>query len=609
MAAVPPLALSHIPDDVTRTVSVISSNRARSVLEAQRIMALYSGNFYREILPALYDASIVDQPRFLALMESKAAETMLTTRELLELAIAWGITPSATEFWKRYKSREDLVGCLQRKKAEQELLARSEEHQPLAAAAMPVAVDKNARRAPRASQSRRRSSVAMTLQAVVGNIFRTPLSGGDIFGTQGDYEDSIVYRARRLCADDESLIATKAKLQGMSAYASFARTRVRNRGSSGDTEQDEDEDWTGLDDSPSIPDSPLRTSVAEGKAKSPQHASALPGAQPLPSLELGTAADSSDASRTTAAESLTDPATSERRSPAVRFPIDLAPPSTQVQQSSTAAAPVAPIPLRRAGSSRSLARAASRRNVNKQKDAAALDINGPVMDMDDFIARHSREDTDDWTTSGLGTPTIDPIRSLMTPRGPRADSATSFDAVTAHGDAMPTASMSDSELLLHKMSKLDLYFRPVCDRDRMVVVIPTGGGSRSPRRPGSRPASRPGTSLTPLVDHIVDSPRSMPATSREEGRGRPSRDTAQPTSAARPPSAASTPGFEPLAMRHRVGGRAGNMARTVSDRLRADLPTLDFKLSATPASDDGGVTFPSSPRGHLAVAGMSSLHA
>lgn len=38
------------------------------LLDSRSCSAMYSGDFYRQILPVMYDASIIDQERFLALM-------------------------------------------------------------------------------------------------------------------------------------------------------------------------------------------------------------------------------------------------------------------------------------------------------------------------------------------------------------------------------------------------------------------------------------------------------------------------------------------------------------------------------------------------------------
>lgn len=43
-------------------------------------------------------------------------ETKVTTKELLRLAVTWGVTKSPSEFWQTHRSRSELIEGLQRAK-------------------------------------------------------------------------------------------------------------------------------------------------------------------------------------------------------------------------------------------------------------------------------------------------------------------------------------------------------------------------------------------------------------------------------------------------------------------------------------------------------------
>ena len=48
----------------------------------------------------------------------------MTTKELLDLAVVWGITTSPAAFWKTHRNRDDLLACLQTRKLDMELEAK-----------------------------------------------------------------------------------------------------------------------------------------------------------------------------------------------------------------------------------------------------------------------------------------------------------------------------------------------------------------------------------------------------------------------------------------------------------------------------------------------------
>jgi len=108
----------------------------------------------------------------------------MSTRELLELAVHWGITTSAVEFWKRHKSRNELVKLLQRKKESIEMHAKLQEAAPVMAAAAAAAAEAQERKvaASRVVPSRRRRSLV-----TLGELFPGRDVVGDLFGTKGTY--------------------------------------------------------------------------------------------------------------------------------------------------------------------------------------------------------------------------------------------------------------------------------------------------------------------------------------------------------------------------------------------------------------------------------------
>jgi hypothetical protein len=113
---------------------------------------------------------------------ARETDSALSTRELLELAIHWGITTSAVEFWKRHKSRDELVKLLQRKKESIEMQAKLQEAAPVMAAAAAAAAEAQERKvaASRVTPARRRRSLVS-----LGELFPGKDVVGDLFGTKG----------------------------------------------------------------------------------------------------------------------------------------------------------------------------------------------------------------------------------------------------------------------------------------------------------------------------------------------------------------------------------------------------------------------------------------
>lgn len=98
------------------------------------------------------------------------------------MAISWGITPTASEFWKRHKSREELIRALQQKKADMEMQAKLAEQQLVTS---PSDAERAARKAERSLGSagrRRRNSLV-----VLGELYTGKDILGDIFGSKGAF--------------------------------------------------------------------------------------------------------------------------------------------------------------------------------------------------------------------------------------------------------------------------------------------------------------------------------------------------------------------------------------------------------------------------------------
>jgi hypothetical protein len=67
--------------------------------------------FFTQLLEDLVEHGIVGSDKYESLRYATPViiEERLSTRELMRQAVAWGITPSAAEFWRTHKSRQDLI--------------------------------------------------------------------------------------------------------------------------------------------------------------------------------------------------------------------------------------------------------------------------------------------------------------------------------------------------------------------------------------------------------------------------------------------------------------------------------------------------------------------
>ena len=94
--------------------------RKAAIEETRKHAAMFNGHFFRQILPYMEELKVLPKHKVDSLMDKPehVVERSLSTRELLQLAIGWGITESAAEFWRDHKTKEQLIMILRSKKAE-----------------------------------------------------------------------------------------------------------------------------------------------------------------------------------------------------------------------------------------------------------------------------------------------------------------------------------------------------------------------------------------------------------------------------------------------------------------------------------------------------------
>lgn len=90
--------------------------------DTRKHSAMYNGRFFGQLLPYMEELKVLSKRKVDSLLDQPehVVERSLSTRELLQLAIKWGITESAAEFWQRHKTKDQLVHQLRLRKAEME---------------------------------------------------------------------------------------------------------------------------------------------------------------------------------------------------------------------------------------------------------------------------------------------------------------------------------------------------------------------------------------------------------------------------------------------------------------------------------------------------------
>jgi len=188
-------------------------------------------------------------------------------------------------------------------------------------------------------------------------------------------------------------------------------------------------------------------------------------------------------------------------------------------------------------------------------------------------------------------------------RGGEARERHSSEATSSVVDDRMAAAVpaSPADLLPNRLSKLDLYFRPMRQDDRIVMRLSSAdaytGGSPS-RPPSSSPDGR-NDALDGLIASTVLTPPAAAFPSPQLRLGTAAstaRYSVSPSPGAAGSSSAGSPGGSPgitdvetmLDVRHRLGGRAGKLARVMSSKLRGQLSTAGLHLINEPESPSAG---------------------
>lgn len=105
------------------------SQRKASIEASRRHGAMFNGQFFRQLLPYMEEFKVLSKRKVDSLMgkPEHVVERSLSTRELLELAIKWGITESPAAFWRDHKTKQQLVQRLREAKAELEYVPPEQE--------------------------------------------------------------------------------------------------------------------------------------------------------------------------------------------------------------------------------------------------------------------------------------------------------------------------------------------------------------------------------------------------------------------------------------------------------------------------------------------------
>ena len=95
--------------------------------------AMYKGDFFRSLLGYMEEAKVLPKRRADSLygQPESVLERSLSTRELMALAIRWGITTSAAQFWQQHKTKDALIRRLRLCKAELEYEPPEHEEGPM----------------------------------------------------------------------------------------------------------------------------------------------------------------------------------------------------------------------------------------------------------------------------------------------------------------------------------------------------------------------------------------------------------------------------------------------------------------------------------------------
>ena len=105
---------SAIAGDVATEVGRIARSRRRSHVESTKAASLFTGSCYRDLPAMMLERRVISCKRHdeLVLLGTDELSVKISSSEILELAVALGVTPSASAFWQRHKSIEDALSLI-----------------------------------------------------------------------------------------------------------------------------------------------------------------------------------------------------------------------------------------------------------------------------------------------------------------------------------------------------------------------------------------------------------------------------------------------------------------------------------------------------------------
>jgi hypothetical protein len=177
---------------------IVRERLAQQEEERRRSLVNANGEPYKDLLPDMLDAGVFDRQKYAKLKgeSERNLARIIRNRDLMELAIKWGVVESAAQFWARHKTQEDLLRRVREEKADR--ILRDEETGRMQYEQLVAEEELQARRAdsrlsPEDKYRARSSSLAMMKDKI-----NLPEYKGDMFGTRGEYMHGILYASRRM---------------------------------------------------------------------------------------------------------------------------------------------------------------------------------------------------------------------------------------------------------------------------------------------------------------------------------------------------------------------------------------------------------------------------
>lgn len=171
--------------------------RKMNIENARLLSGMYANDFFKKLLPYMESMKVVSKKKVDQLMDQseEIVQRSLSTQELMALAIKWDITTSAAAFWRKNKTRDDLIHALRMKKAQLEYEPPETEDGPVelkdgfGASSVGLLDGGDAEEA--IARARRRS-VAKLASVVNARGYK-----GDLFSQRGEYSQGLLYSMRR----------------------------------------------------------------------------------------------------------------------------------------------------------------------------------------------------------------------------------------------------------------------------------------------------------------------------------------------------------------------------------------------------------------------------